>query len=114
MAKRKDAWRGRTNGRFLMFNGLKTICNMRVTDFEKAIDALGMSGLVNDEVSLRGGQVTRMYAHRGSLLIRWDSMGRAFSTRSVVSLSETKPTEVHRYVPEKAWGREVVYDLKFE
>ncbi len=86
---------------------------MKVIDFEMAIDALGVSGLVKDEVSLRGGQVTRMHGHLGNLLIMWDDFGRAFTYTTCMKLSTTEPTQYHRKVAMKVFKRDTGYDLKF-
>lgn len=86
---------------------------MRTTDFESAIDALGVD-IVKDEVFLRGGQVTKFYGHKEQLLLRWDHMGRAFSRLPVFKLSMDSPATVHRNFRASDYEHEPVYDLKFE
>ena len=51
---------------------------MKVTDFERAIDALGTDVTI-DEMKLCHSDVRQVNAHTDSLLIVWDECGKAFS-----------------------------------
>ena len=53
---------------------------MRITDFEKAIDALGVQGLDVTKFSFGiNGQIAAAYAKMGELTyLKWDANGRGF------------------------------------
>jgi len=99
---------GWTDSRF-RDNGLKTINNMRVKDFEKAIDELG--GVTIDSMNLRGGHVRMCLAHTKSELLKFDSFGRAFA----VGLGHCPVSrEDHEVYDEDEYGLRVPkYDLQF-
>lgn len=55
---------------------------MRVAEFEKAIDALCVQGLVIDEMKLKAngdGHVRQVNGHTIKLKVVWDEFGRAFT-----------------------------------
>ena len=86
---------------------------MRVKDFEKAIEALGVD-IVRDEVFLNHNQVKRFYGHRQHLISMWDRLGRGWSYRTSITLSDKEPSTMHRNVDKRVFTREPAYDLKFE
>ena len=75
---------------------------MRIKDFEKAIEALG-SGIVLDEMKLRGMHVRVCIGHTDMKYLEWDEFGRAYG-RELVDEGETG-YEIDR-IPE--------FDLKFD
>ena len=85
---------------------------MKTRDFEKAIDALAMEGLVKDEVTLRRGSVTMFYAHIGSKLLKWGPFGACYSCEFWLK-NPKETTLVHRHIRAASWRRTKMYDLKF-
>lgn len=83
---------------------------MRTKDFENAIDNLS-SEIFIDEMILKNGVVQSVYAHQPNRFLKWDSIGRAYSSNSVDELPmeclETKESV-------KEWQRNPVFDLKFD
>lgn len=86
---------------------------MKTIDFEKAIEALGFS-IVLDEVRLHKGHVTRFYGHKGDTLLMWDETGQGFFTLLYTAKPEEITHETHTGVCESCYQRNEIYDLKFE
>jgi hypothetical protein len=75
---------------------------MRICDFERAVDALG-TGVVLDEMKLRGRGVCLCIGHTDTKHLEWDEFGRAYG-RELVDEGE-EGYEIDR-MPD--------FDLKFE
>lgn len=88
---------------------------MRVADFERAIDALGVNGLEITEMKMSatmGQQVGNVYGKIGELTyLWWDANGRGFRfdiNPKVESCTVVSQPEYLKY------RRAVEFDLKFE
>ena len=90
---------------------------MRVAEFEKAINALGVDGLEIDEfkmVANSGGQVRQVNGHTKALTLLWDKDGIAFST-SVHQRSESFiEFGSGKAISGRRLKRDTRFDLKFE
>lgn len=75
---------------------------MKICDFEKAIEALG-SGVVLDEMKLKGNQVCVCIGHTDMKYLEWDEFGRAYGHELV---DEGEEGYLIDRMPE--------FDLKFE
>lgn len=86
---------------------------MRTTDFEKAIDALGVSGLEVKRFSYGiNGQVAAVYAQMGdSKYLMWDNCGRGFIYDEE---PEAEIRAIDRSPEYLDYRRDADFDLSFE
>lgn len=90
---------------------------MKINDFEKAIEALCVDGLVIDEMKMKangGGHVNQANGHTDALTIVWDESGRAFTTSNQEEKEEFIGFNSGKTVIGRRLKRDTVYDLKFE
>lgn len=86
---------------------------MKITDFEKAIDALGVQGLeILEFKSPDGGEVRECYARLGELTwLKWDLMGRGFRFEQEAGIEGCISSDHAAYLD---YLRDVDFDLKFD
>ena len=81
---------------------------MTLKTFERAVEGLCVRGLLIDEVHLWRGQVREAQGHTDETIIRWDELGRAFSTAG----SGLDPVEGR--FSDLDFRRDAAYDLRTE
>ena len=86
---------------------------MKVQDFEKAIEALKCS-IVLDEVKLQNGQVRQFNGHKEGLQIVWDESGRAFTCADDQESEEFIVAGSGKSVMGRRLKRDSEFDLKFD
>lgn len=86
---------------------------MKIKDFEKAIDALGIQGLeILEFKSPNGEQVRECYAKMGELVwIKWDQFGRGFKFEQEADIESCISSDHAAYLD---YRRDVDFDLRFE
>lgn len=88
---------------------------MKVNDFEKAIDALGVQGLEITKMTMlatRGGNVNSVYGRIGVLtFLWWDANGRGFRFDINPNLEGCTEVSHPEYLD---YRRAEEFDLKFE
>jgi hypothetical protein len=90
---------------------------MRIKDFEKAIDALCVQGLVIDEVKMKadgGGHVRQVNGHTATLIVVWDELGRGFTTPQEQKNEEFIEIGSGKAVTGRRLKRDTEFDLKFD
>ena len=85
---------------------------MRTTDFEKAIDALGVQGLEVKKFSYGNSQVAAVYAQMGeNKYLMWDASGRGF----IYDVDPDAEIRTIEKFPEYLdYRRDAEFDLTFE
>ena len=86
---------------------------MKTKDFENAIDALKCN-ITIDEIKILKGNVRCCFAHKGRTLLMWDEVGKAFSTNMYAEKEDDITPDTHTNLPSECYGRDSVFDLKFE
>lgn len=86
---------------------------MKTTDFEKAIEALGVKDLTVTKYSYAArGQVGAVYGQLGeSTFVMWDANGRGFTITLNYELEGIRPP---RYPELMDYRRDSGFDLTFE
>ena len=86
---------------------------MKIKDFEKAIEALGVNGLEISKFSLDiNGGVAAVYGRMGeSTFLMWDHNGRGFSVTLNFDLEGVEPPRYPQYLD---YDRDADFDLKFD
>ena len=88
---------------------------MRVADFEKAIEALGVQGLEISEMKLTAGggrQVSAVYGRKGQLTwLMWDASGRGFRYDTDPKQEDCVSSQGVEWLD---YRRAAEFDLKFE
>lgn len=86
---------------------------MKIADFEKAIDALGVQGLEILEMKTpNGADVRECYAKMGELVwLKWDESGRGFSFEQEDDIEGCISSDHAAYLD---YRRDKDFDLKFE
>ena len=86
---------------------------MKTTDFEKAIEALGVNGLEITKFSYEiNGGVAAVYGKMGeSTFLMWDRSGRGFTVTLNYELEGVKPPRYPEYMD---YRRDAGFDLTFE
>lgn len=90
---------------------------MKVRDYERAIDALCVHGLVIDEIKMQGdegGQVRQVYGHTDTLTVLWDESGRAFTAPANQECEDFIEFGSGKIVTGRRLERSTGFDLKFE
>ncbi len=90
---------------------------MRVAEFETAIIALGVDGLVIDEFKMAAngsGQVCLVNGHTTELTLIWDESGRAFSTSLYQESESFIEFESGKAMTGRRLKRDKSFDLKFD
>lgn len=86
---------------------------MRVSDFEKAIEALKYD-IEIDEMKFRGGHVQAVIGHDGGLKVVWDELGRAFTMSDGQEMERFLDLDSRQIVNGRRLQRDPNIDLKFE
>lgn len=86
---------------------------MRVSDFERAIEALKYD-IEIDEIKLRGGHVHQVIGHDAGLNVIWDELGRAFTMSVGQELERFVDLDSRQIVNGRRLQRDPEIDLKFE
>lgn len=86
---------------------------MRIEDFERAIDALGVQGLeIMEFKTPEGLSVRECYARMGELtFLKWDEAGRAFSFEQPSDMECSISTH---HLPFLDYERDKDFDLVFD
>lgn len=86
---------------------------MKTTDFEKAIDALGVQNLEVTKFSYTvNGQVSAVYGQLGeSTFVMWDANGRGFTITLNYELEGVRPPRYPEYLD---YQRDNGFDLTFD
>lgn len=84
---------------------------MKVSDFEKAIDEMGIDIFIDEFVIFRG-HVKSVYAHNKSTFLQWDRDGKGYSWDAREELDTKTAIDVRDKV--KRWERNFGIDIVFK
>lgn len=89
---------------------------MKAMDFENAILALGVEGLVIDEMKMAcnsGGHVRQVNGHKDTTTVVWDASGKAFTSSSKTDYESFVDFQSGSAVIGRRLKRATELDLKF-